>query len=515
MTPQTELELNGNFLAHPFAELVAEISHAKLSGSLRLSNKDQKCILYFTHGRLPFAVSNARSSRLFDILLRRNRLTREDLASIPNFASDFDLTAYLQKTNFLTKSETDQLFIDQIEGIVVDILGWAEGEWSFDSLARIRDGLAFDVNTAKILVEYARCLSVDTVLGRFRSVEEAFERSESFGENVNLGSDELHVLTRFSDHSMKAGELAARAEISEAVAFKALYTLWLGGLVIRKDWNAAFSDFSVAKLRGAKLEIKREAKIATPVIVEPEVKITAQPNPKAIEPELDVAITLDEYLARVESAATHYDVLGIDPKAEQREVKLAYFMLAKLFHPDHFHKQDSQILTRVQHAFTELAKAHETLKNVDIRENYDFKMRKEIAEKEKERSSGGPPKNVEVQMQQAMENFDHGFNLLMQNQYEASLPFLARAAHFAPDVPRYRAFFGKALSADSTHRHKAEGEIQTAIKLEPTNPNYRIILVEFFIQMKLMKRAEGELNRMLATFPDNREARDLLESIRS
>ncbi len=515
MTPQTELELKGNFLTHPFAELVTEICQAKLSGSLRLSNKDQKCILYFTDGRLPFAVSNARSSRLFDILIRRNRLTREDLAPIPNFSSDFELTAYLQKTNFLNKSDVDQLFTDQIEGIVVDILGWPAGEWSFNSLARIKGGLAFNVNTAKILVEYARCLSVDAVLGRFRSVDEAFLRSDSFGENVNLGTDELLVLTRFSDHDMKAGDVAVRAEISEASAFKALYTLWLGGLVIRKDWNAAFSDISVAKLRGAKIELKREAQIAVPTIAEPSASVEATPDATADRSDLDVAITLDEYLARVESAATHYDVLGLDAKAEQREIRLAYFMLAKLFHPDHYHKQGADLLKRVQEAFTGLAKAHETLKNADVRENYDFKMRKEIAEKEKEKASGAPPKNVDAQLQQATENFDHGYDLLMKDQYEASLPFLARAAHFAPNNSRYRAYFGKALSVDTKHRHKAEGEIQTAIRLDPTNPGYRIILVEFFIQMKLMKRAEGELNRMLATFPDNNEARDLLESIRS
>ena len=43
----------------------------------------------------------------------------------------------------------------------------------------------------------------------------------------------------------------------------------------------------------------------------------------------------------------------------------------------------------------------------------------------------------------------------------------------------------------------------------------RLILAEFFIQVNLMKRAEGELNRLLAIFPSNREARALLDSIRA
>ena len=44
---------------------------------------------------------------------------------------------------------------------------------------------------------------------------------------------------------------------------------------------------------------------------------------------------------------------------------------------------------------------------------------------------------------------------------------------------------------------------------------YRLILAEFFIQVNLMKRAEGELNRLLAIYPSNREARALLDSIRA
>jgi hypothetical protein len=39
------------------------------------------------------------------------------------------------------------------------------------------------------------------------------------------------------------------------------------------------------------------------------------------------------------------------------------------------------------------------------------------------------------------------------------------------------------------------------------------MLAEFFVQHNLPKRAEGELNRLLAIFPDNKEARVLLDSL--
>ncbi|CAN5338278.1 hypothetical protein BH10ACI2_BH10ACI2_20260 [soil metagenome] len=102
MTPQSELEIKGNFFLHPFAELLVEIAHARLNGSLRLFDKDKKCVVYFKNGRIVFAVSNARVSRLYEILLRRNKLSKEDLVQIPNFSNDMELAGFLMEKNFLT-----------------------------------------------------------------------------------------------------------------------------------------------------------------------------------------------------------------------------------------------------------------------------------------------------------------------------------------------------------------------------------------------------------------------------
>ncbi|MEQ1644438.1 MAG: tetratricopeptide repeat protein, partial [Pyrinomonadaceae bacterium] len=145
---------------------------------------------------------------------------------------------------------------------------------------------------------------------------------------------------------------------------------------------------------------------------------------------------------------------------------------------------------------------------------YDYRMRKELAERSKHKASGDTG-NASIQLEQAAQNFERGFDILMDQDPDAAMPFLARAAHFAPKNARYRAYYGKALSSDDKQRHKAEAEMQAAIKLDPDNPAYRIILAEFFIQFNLMKRAEGELNRLLAIFPSNREAQYLLESLKA
>ena len=515
MTPRPELEIKGNFLTHPFAELLSEIKRAGLNGSLRVSEKTQKCIFYFKRGTLVFAVSNSRAFRLFDILIRRDKLSKEDLAQIPNFSNDLELAEHLNEKGLLPKTETDRLFAEQIEGIVVDCLTWTSGDWLFSPLARVRDGLAFQVNTTSLLVDYGRCMAVDRMLNRFRSLDEKFSRTNLRETDVGLRPEEAFVLSRADNGSLTASGIIDVSAMSEAQALQSIYTLWLGGLLERKDWQPAFPDDAVAIIKNAKLELKQEAKMTgttamgkTPGDAKPSEKPVSAP----VVPEIENVITVEEYLRRVENAVTYYDVLGVDSKAEIAELKAAYFALARMFHPDRFHAEGGRIFERVQTAFTELAQAHETLKNIETREIYDYRMRKELIDREKRRAAGSAGDEV-LKKEQAAENFERGFSLLMEEDLENAITFLARAVHYAPGNARYHAYLGKALSSDPTQRFKAESEMQSAIKIDPDNPTFRLLLAEFYIQFKLLKRAEGELNRLLAIFPSNKEARDLLKSL--
>ncbi len=512
MTPRPELEVKGNFLTHPFAELLTECARARLNGSLRVTERDKKCIFYFKNGNLVFAVSNARSSRLFDVLIRRGKLSKDDIAKIPNFSNDFELAAFLQSKNLLTQAECDRLFIDQIEEILVEALTWPSSDWIFSPLARVRDGLAFPINTTSLLVEYGRCLSTENVLGQFRSLDEGFSRSGVQEINIGLSPDEAFVLSRADDDVLTAASLVSVSAMSEASALKAIYTLWLGGLLDRNDWQPAFSAEHIAVMKNARLEIRSEAKIPGVLISEKEETAVKPMAATPATPEAEKVISTEEYLQRVESAETFYDVLGVDSKADTDTIKRAYFGLARSFHPDRFHAEGGITFQRIQQAFTELAQANETLKNAETRELYDYRMRKELADRDKRRAAGDSGQDA-IRKQQAAENFERGFDLLMNEELNDAIQFFARAVHLAPQNARYHAYYGKALSSDPSQRYKAESEMQSAIKLDPDNPTLRILLAEFFIQFNLMKRAEGELNRLLAIFPSNEEARELLKSL--
>ncbi|NOT46430.1 MAG: DnaJ domain-containing protein [Acidobacteria bacterium] len=528
MTPQNPLDHKGSFKVNPFAELLVEIGQAKLGGSMRLSHGESRSIIYFRDGDVVFGVSNARGNRLLNILLDSKRIEQSRLSGLPQCANDVEFATMLVRENVLTKDEVDAAIVQQIEKIIIDALTWPDGQWHYSPLVRSREDLIFSVDAHKLMMDYARCVPAATVFARFRSVQERFEKIADVGANGYLQSHEDYVLQRFSVEPRRIEDLTLECGLPENGFLQTLYVLWLGGMLRRHDWNAAFSENRIGAIRGARVSLVKQAskpavemngngsKAEPPAVEVEHENMAADEQPQPENQVLD--ISLDEYLARVEAGKTHYDVLGVDPRAAVSFIKASYFSLAKLFHPDRYHREPAEMLQRIHSAFSSVQVAYDNLKSTDTRENYDFKIRKDLETREKLKAQGvkvEEGEKVDSKTEQGLENFEAGLSLLMDEEYDRAVPFLGRAAHYNPENALYRAYYGKALSYDEKQRHKAEGEIQAAAKLDPKNPKIRLMLVEFFMDNNLLKRAEGEVKRFLELAPDNADARRLLTQIRS
>jgi curved DNA-binding protein CbpA len=523
MTAQNNLEIKGNLQTNSLAELFVETAAASLTGSFRLTNETHKIVIYLNNGKPVFAVSNARQHRLFELLLQNNQITKNQLADIPNFTNDLELSEALKTRGLFSKDNLDAVFLHQIGEIIKTALCWKQGEWIFSPLMRVKESIHFKINLQKLLLEHARNLPKEFVVKRFKTFNESFgARPVAEDLNIELLPQEAFVLSRFEKSFLKIEEVKQLSGLSDVLTLQTLYTLWLGGFLFRENWNPAFSEKKIFEITSARLAVKK-AEEPVPEGEEPvtkpapktETTIAPEPieTPQAVEAPKE--ITLDEYLKRVENSFSYYELFDIPADADSAEIKAAYFRVAKQFHPDRFHQEkDVELLQRIQNAFSRAAHAYETLKDEDKRKTYDFKLRKEQPlQKKKDVSRQSLSSIKDQQVEMAKEAFDEGYELLMNDEYSEALPFLARAVQLVPGNARYHAFYGKVLSSDESQRYKANAEMQTAIQIEPENATFRIIMAEFYIQFELFKRAEGELQRLLAIHPDNKEARVLLDSL--
>ncbi|MEW6360953.1 MAG: DUF4388 domain-containing protein [Acidobacteriota bacterium] len=519
MPDRPSLTHRGNFTSYPFAELMVEIHQTGLSGSLRASFENRKAIFYFRGGRVVYAVTNSKSLKLFNLLLKRKKIDGETIAKFPEFTNDVAFAAWLVSENRLSKEEIDSIFVEQVEEILIEVLTWPDGQWEFDPTVRARSELDFPIFTSGLLIDYGRCASTETIMARFKSVEESFALTEDPPSNVTLLMNESFVLGMFEGLPLKIADLRMRSAMPEAELLRSLYVLWLGGFLMRSGWNAAFPANKIGAMRTATLV---KTKHAAPITIHhlttelEENQAASQETSAGILEAEENTITLDEYLARVENAENYYALLGIKIGADEKSIKDAYFSLAKQFHPDRFHRESPEQVKRIQAAFTALAHAYESLKTKEARSAYDLKLRRDEEAKELLKSSGQntSAKPQDRQAEEALQNFQQGLLLLNEGDDEAATIHLARAVHFSPQNALFQAHYGKALSYDPRQRHKAESALQTAVRLDPKNFKIRAMLVEFFLSNNMQKRAEGELNRFLDLVPASLEARAMLEKIK-
>lgn len=497
--------MNGQLSEQPLAELIREISSKSLAGRLRLEHERVKVVAYFDNGNCIYAASNVRTLRLRDYLLKSNLISDQDLRQFNDRVSDFDLIKVLCAQSLLTPSAAGQVQTKQVSDTLRLALLWTEGTWDFDSRSRLNEQLDLNIDPGSLLLEAGRRLPPQFAASRFRNPGELITPLSEGTIRENLLPAEGFLLSRL-DRPMNLKDLVAVSGLGETETLGVVYSLALAGLLMRERWESAFRD--------------RQPSPQPSPPPEP-VKEIPKPEPPEVDPN-----DVEHFLARVKKAQTHYDVLGVGVNEPAQNLKNAYYQLARRYHPDRFRKSDAALLARIESAFARITQAYDTLRDDNARATYNAKLaaRKkaeqlgESAPKAttpvREAVSEGVAEPVMPLAERAEIQFKEGFAALELGQKKTAMGLFASAARAVPNEARYRAFYGQVLAGNESTRRAAETELQAAIKLDPDNAEYRVMLAELYRDLGLKLRAKGEAERAVATDPNNQKARDLLRALK-
>ena len=498
--------MKGLLSEQPFAELIREISAKSLGGRLRLEHERIKVVAYFDNGNCIYAASNVRTLRLRDYLQKSKLVSDQDLKQFNDRVSDFDLLKVLCAQNLVSPSAAEQVQAKQVSDILRLSLLWTEGTWEFDSKSRLNERLNLKIDAGSLLLDAGRRLPAKFAASRFSNPGELITPLVDPSAHGNLLPAEGFLLSRL-EKPMALKDLIAVSGLDEAETLRIIYSLALAGLLKREDWRSAF---------------KASQRSSQP---------TPQPEPEKEPAKSEQSETepndVENFLARVKNAQTHYDVLGVSTNEPSQNMKNVYYELARRYHPDRFRKGDASLLARIESAFARVTQAYDTLRDDNLRATYNSKLR---ARKKAEQLSETAPKAAAPPIQsepvakgsaepvssaaeRAEVQFKEGFAALELGEKKAAIGLFASAARAVPNEARYRAFYGHLLAAHESTRRAAEAELQAAIKLDPANAEYRVMLAELYRDLGLKLRAKGEAERAVAADPNNRKARDLLRAL--
>ena len=211
-------------------------------------------------------------------------------------------------------------------------------------------------------------------------------------------------------------------------------------------------------------------------------------------------------------------MLGITPRADLAEIKIAYYGLARKFHPDRFYGMEDNVLKeKVDVIFSTINGAYETLKNGKKRLQYDSTSSDlrtiSVGPLSSEIKSAGPLgreaqlKGAEEHAKKAKAAYNQGLN------YEA-VQYLKSATEIAPEVASYWQQLGIALSRNPQWRKEAEDAFNKATELDPKNPENHLYMGFLYKNAGLKLRARKHFVSCLQMDPKNEIAlRELAASM--
>jgi curved DNA-binding protein CbpA len=492
--------------------------------------------IFFESGAPTFAISNLTNEQLDHKLVAEGLGTYEQVERARERGGKAHrLGPVLVEMAVLEEQQMRKLVRDQVMSIILSVFEWTQGDYTFDDRIRAAHEVTLDCSAAEVLLEGARLVATNQQVADALVPQDAVVlRSKTNGraDSVTLLPVESYILSRI-DSPTAVCDVGTLTGVEEADAHRAICALVAAGLLTRLDRDSEEGEDSAVR-ESDELERVRE----------------------------EVVRMLHFF-----NSADFYEILGVTRHATNAEIKAAYYHLAKKFHPDRYHQQDSgDLRNKLDALFAMITQAYDTLSQPAERTGYDEKIRKnsgsltnglpgtppitvpETAANESRVSdedsgsvlkplNGQPGDNgdyashapVESQIADAITGatkggpqlstaqsaelyYQQGRARFERKEYHAAVHLLREAIKLDPSRAAYHYHLGIALIRNPRTRREAERHLSKAAELEPYNAQIRVKLGLLYKEAGLSKRAENFFREALQMDPDNRVAKREISS---
>jgi curved DNA-binding protein CbpA len=181
----------------------------------------------------------------------------------------------------------------------------------------------------------------------------------------------------------------------------------------------------------------------------------------------------------------HYRLLGVAATADTKDIKRAYFALAKLYHSDRYFRKDVGALKpKIDAIFAAMTNALDTLTDGERRATYDAYLREVLKTRITRRNA------------EALES---------RRDYVAAAEIWARVVESLPTDAYVHHRQAYALLRGGVNFDIAISAAMRAIELDPLRSEYRITAASLYIASGRDRMALGELDAACELEPDRQD----------
>ena len=453
-----------------FARMLCDNAEDRASGVLTATRGKLRRIFCLSKGWLIFGTSNLVEEQFIEFLVRSGALSPRLRAEAVEEAGRVNAKpiAYLIAAGSPSKDVMRRGMEGLVRELTTSTLEWPDGAYRFEEgLPQLEGEVTVRVPARSLVLAHAK---------RYPAALDALR--------VRIGPPDLRPV-------------AGATALAEAEQMDALGAY----LVARSDGTAELSQIVAGSPADEEATLRAVYGFLMAGLLEPEDPETRRAREARGREDV---LTREECMGRLSMASGQdsYGVLGIDRTARVKQVREAYYALARRYHPDRFRSGPlADLLPRFEDFFMSVTEAYNTLSDKDRRLEYDEQLNAV--------QKSGDGKDADTGYL-ARQNFLRGRALAALRKFTEAVTFLENAVSLDPGQAEFQLELGLVLSRNPRHREEAERHLLQAIDLAPTVVAAYVALGQMYLKAGRPGRALRMAKEALRWEPGHLEASELL-----
>lgn len=219
---------------------------------------------------------------------------------------------------------------------------------------------------------------------------------------------------------------------------------------------------------------------------------------------------------------TYYSILGVEPSATDKQIKRAYYRLARDLHPDK--APNPKARAENEQRFAAVSKAYNILKDKKKRAKYDQTLDKvsskpeaEGPQQDMEESSVSrevrsiAPERKKEKILIARKAHVKGIQIFRKQDYDKSITFFRAAIENDNQEATYFYHLALAMLRAKKSFTKAVDYANKAIEMDPYNMDYKLLLGQIYEMAGVITKAKKIYEEILKWDPTHEKANQRME----
>jgi curved DNA-binding protein CbpA len=472
----------------------------KRTGSLYLKRAEVEKYYFSQDGQLVFVRTNLPGERLGEVLFRMEKLPPDAYANMNAYIEPKQsIGEVLVRRGVITERDLVEALAHQIRDTVLNAFGFYDAELTFEERPPFSAGVDVKVSIPFLIEQGIRRMKVAPPLRAF--LEKRFFKPGRPTLAHILTDEEKEILELIAVHA-SPDSLLTRAKGTPDFVWKSLFLFYCLDLVeieggVEEEAPSRAPTPHPATPTTPFASPAAAAKAPTPPGVPPP---PLGPEPQRGAGRSPVMDQIAEVLEMKQGLASkdYYQILGVDPKGSDEDIKKAYFQLARKFHPDRFDRQISQSYReQIDEVFNAVTNAYRTLSDKEKRAAYD---------------KSTAPVQVEDVGKKADLRYRQAKVLASQSRYQEAIILLEEAVRLRKKADYYLLLAQLEMKTPSLSR-KAEQDFLNAIAMEPWKADGHVGLGLLYKSEGLTIRAIRSFKKAAEIEPENQRAQAELEEL--